>query len=80
MNIRLKDVQEFNKLLIISGFSQRSFAKEINISSPYMNQIANGERSPSPKVAKKICDGLNVGFDEIFFIESANKSKQTKSA
>jgi len=80
MNIKLKDIQAFTKLLIVSGFSQRSFAKKIDISGPYMNQIANGERCPSPKVAKKICDGLNVEFDDIFFIEHACKSKQNKTA
>lgn len=80
MNIKLKDIQAFNKMLIVSGYSQRSFAQKISISGPYMNQIANGERCPSPKVAKKICDGLNVGFDDIFFIQQDNKSKQIKTA
>ena len=32
------------------------FAKEIGISAPYLSQLANGTRTPSLRVAKKIED------------------------
>lgn len=60
------DVDSFLLELIKKGYTQRSFARKIGISSPYMSQIINGSRNPGPKVAKKVCDGLSVCFDEIF--------------
>lgn len=79
MIIKFIDVGDFNKRLISLGHSQRSFAKEVGVSVPHFNQIINGNRNPSPKIAKKICDGMGTGFDEIFFVNSDNKSYQAKT-
>lgn len=76
MKIILKDHHELKKLLLQKGYSQRSFAEAIEISPPYFNQIINGERHPSGKVAKKIVDVLKMDFDDIFFINDACKSYQ----
>lgn len=74
MRIEIRDPVEFQKLLLKSGYSQRSFAKKINRSPSYINQIINGKRNPSGKVAKDIADTLGVNFDAIFFIQDACKS------
>lgn len=71
MKIELKDPTEFQKLLLVNGYSQRSFAKKLKLSSPYVNQIINGKRSPSGKVAKDMADCLKVDFESIFFIKDA---------
>jgi transcriptional regulator with XRE-family HTH domain len=71
MKIVLKDPDGLKKILLQKGYSQRSFAEATEISSPYFNQIINGDRSPSGKVAKKIVDVLVMDFDDIFFIENA---------
>lgn len=76
MKVTLIDSKEFKKLLLQKGYSQRSFAEVTEISSPYFNQIVNGDRSPSGKVAKKIVDALEMTFEEIFFIDDACKSYQ----
>ncbi|MBG9548547.1 helix-turn-helix transcriptional regulator [Cytobacillus firmus] len=73
MKIKVKDTEEFKKLLLIKGFSQRTFAEATEISGPHLNLIINGERNPSGKIAKKIADGLEVGFEDIFFIDVACK-------
>lgn len=77
MQIVLKDPESLKRILLQKGYSQRSFAAATEISSPYFNQIINGDRSPSGKVAKKIVDVLEMEFDDIFFIENDNKSYQT---
>lgn len=79
MNIKLKDGHDFSKRLILMGFSQRSFAKKIGTSGSFMCNIINGNRNPSAEMAKKICVGLGVTFDEIFFIQDDNKSYQIKT-
>lgn len=71
MKIKLKDPISLKKILLVKGYSQREFAETTQISTPYFNQIINGERHPSGKVAKKITDILEVKFDDIFFIEDA---------
>lgn len=71
MEIRIKDAKKLKELLIIKGFTQRLFAREINLSYPYLNKIINEESPPSPKVAKSICDKLDTQFEEIFFIKDA---------
>lgn len=78
--IKFKDPTTFEMALMKLGYTQRSFAKKIGISSPYLSQIIKGDRNPSPKVAKKIFDALEKNFDDIFFIHLDNKSYQTKTA
>lgn len=71
MKITMKDQNEFKKILLKKGYSQRSFAEALEISPPYLNQIVNGERFPSGKIAKKISDQLELNFEDIFFIVDA---------
>lgn len=76
MQIILKDPNVLKKALLQKGYSQRSFAEVTEISPPYFNQIVNGERFPSAKLAKKIVDELALEFEDIFFIDDACKSYQ----
>lgn len=79
MNVKIKDSQDTTKRLILLGLSQRGFAKKIGISGSHLSQIISGKRTPSPEIAKKICDGLGVAFDDIFFIQKDNKCYQTRT-
>ncbi|OKP81595.1 hypothetical protein A3842_10970 [Paenibacillus sp. P3E] len=80
MNISFKDPKKFSKILMINGYNQRKFASAADISGPYMSQIIKGKRNPSPNMAKKICDTLDLKFDDIFFIDSGYKSDRNKTA
>jgi transcriptional regulator with XRE-family HTH domain len=75
MKIKLKDPLKFQELLLRKGFTQRAFGRAIGVTESYACQIANGERNPGPAVAKKICELLEIEFDDIFFIVHACKSK-----
>ncbi|TKI54528.1 helix-turn-helix transcriptional regulator [Brevibacillus antibioticus] len=75
MKIRLKDQGYFEELLIRKGHSKRSFAEAANIGQVTALQIANGDRNPSPRIAKRITEALEVEFDEIFVIEKPACSK-----
>jgi transcriptional regulator with XRE-family HTH domain len=76
MKIRLRDVTDFKKRLLLKGVSQRGFGRAINVSESYAAQIANGSRNPGPEIAKKIVDFLEVNFDDIFYIVDDYKSDQ----
>ncbi|MDN4525363.1 helix-turn-helix domain-containing protein [Fictibacillus fluitans] len=72
MKIKLKNAHDFKKLLIKSGYTNSSFAQKIDVSSAYVNQIVNEKSFPSPQVAKKITEELEIDFDTIFFIDDGN--------
>jgi DNA-binding XRE family transcriptional regulator len=76
MKIKLKNPNEFKKMLILAGLSQTDLAKEIEVAPPYISQIVNEERYPSAKIAKKIVFKLGLKFGDIFFIDDACKSYQ----
>jgi DNA-binding XRE family transcriptional regulator len=69
MKIKLKNPVELKKMLILNGLTQTDFAKSIEVTLPYFNQIINEERNPSPKIAKKIVEELALNFEDIFFID-----------
>ncbi|ANY69743.1 hypothetical protein BBD42_27055 [Paenibacillus sp. BIHB 4019] len=68
MKIKVKDTNYLNELIIMRGFSKMDFSKEIHLSQPMTVQITNGDRSPSPKTAKRICEVLEREWTELFEI------------
>ncbi|WP_052087656.1 helix-turn-helix transcriptional regulator [Paenibacillus wynnii] len=68
LKIMVKDSDKLNSLIIMNGFSKTDFAKEIKISQPTATQITNGERNPSPRTAKRICEVLECEWTELFEI------------
>lgn len=69
MNVYLNN-QKVKKMMFIKGFNVSSFAAEVGVGVSYLSQIMNGKRSPSPKLAKKIAETLEVEIKEIFIFEN----------
>lgn len=74
MRIKLKDVVNFEEVLIRKGLSKRGLSEAAKIGQVTVLQICNGNRNPSPRIAKKITEALQVEFDEIFEIEKTVKN------
>lgn len=74
MKIKLKSVNDFKKILLTKGFTQRGLGRAIDISEVYSTQIANGTRNPGPEIAKRIVDLLEVEFTDVFFVSESDKS------
>jgi DNA-binding XRE family transcriptional regulator len=68
MRIKSK-VEQINELLIRKGLTRRALASVAQIAQATAVQVCNGSRNPSPPIAKKITDALEVEFDEIFSID-----------
>ncbi|WP_019913197.1 helix-turn-helix domain-containing protein [Paenibacillus sp. HW567] len=68
MKIRVKDPAQLNELIMIKGFYKTEFGREIGMSGPMTTQITNGDRSPSPRTAKRICEVLECDWSELFEI------------
>lgn len=74
MKIKVKDIYRLNEMIIMKGFNKTAFGKEINLSNPMTIQITNGDRFPSPRTAKRICDVLECSFDDVFeIVKTDNK-------
>jgi transcriptional regulator with XRE-family HTH domain len=78
VKVRLKSPQELRSLMIQKGFNQTSFAKHIDLSYEYLSKIVNEQLFPSGKAARKIYEGLDLEFDDIFFIENGDSSHHDK--
>ncbi|WP_164214450.1 helix-turn-helix transcriptional regulator [Virgibacillus sp. YIM 98842] len=71
--IVLKSRAKFNEIIAKKGYSKRSFARKSGLAESTFIQISNGKQSPRPDTAKKICDALQLKFDDVFTIEAAKK-------
>lgn len=63
------NVLELRGLIAKNGHTLRSFSKSSGISLSYLSLIINNKATPSPKMAKRIADNLNVGMEDIFEFE-----------
>ncbi|WP_289138186.1 helix-turn-helix transcriptional regulator [uncultured Brevibacillus sp.] len=68
MKIKVKDLEYLNVLIIQKGFNKTDFAKMIQLSQPMTIQITKGDRSPSPKTARRIVETLECEWEELFEI------------
>lgn len=75
MKIRVRDVERLNELIIMKGFNKTEFGREIGLSNPFTVQITNGDRLPSPRTAKRICEVLECEWEELFEIVRPNQVK-----
>jgi DNA-binding XRE family transcriptional regulator len=64
------DQKNFIVTRIRAGLSQSALSKRANVSKTLICQIEKGDRNPSARTARKLCDALGVEFEEIFFIDS----------
>lgn len=62
-------VLELRGLIAKNGHTLRSFSKSSGISLSYLSLIINNKATPSPKMAKRIADNLNVDIEDIFEFE-----------
>lgn len=63
--------QDFAKEKLYSkGLNITLLAKRTDVSVSYMSMIFKNKRSPSPTLAKKISDVLDVSIEDIFEIKS----------
>mgnify|MGYP001940365588 CR=1 FL=1 len=65
----------FKKAMFIKGFNLSDLSKETGVGISYLSQIINGKKIPSPKLAKKISDSLNIEIKELFNFEIEEEIK-----
>lgn len=70
------DRKAFAVARIKAGLSQTELSKRAQVSKTLVCQIETGQRTPSPRIARRLCEALSVDFDDIFFVDSGCKSEQ----
>ena len=70
---------KFEELLIRKNLSFEKFAEILGVSRQYIYMLKEPEKydiSPSAEVREKILQALEIGFDDIFFIQNGRFSEQ----
>ncbi|OKP82844.1 hypothetical protein A3844_23025 [Paenibacillus helianthi] len=68
--------EKLTELMFRKGWTRRQLAKSAGIGEVTAQQVCNGQRNPSPPVAKKIVDALGVEFEDIFELTPVSRSEQ----
>ncbi|MDK1673422.1 helix-turn-helix transcriptional regulator [Staphylococcus saprophyticus] len=57
------------KAMFLKGYNLSDLSNETGVGVSYLSQIINGKKIPSPKLAKKMSEVLQVSVDELFIFE-----------
>ncbi|MEN3939241.1 MULTISPECIES: helix-turn-helix domain-containing protein [Staphylococcus] len=57
------------KAMFLKGYNLSDLSNETGVGVSYLSQIINGKKVPSPKLAKKMSEVLQVNVDELFIFE-----------
>ncbi|MDW4317753.1 helix-turn-helix transcriptional regulator [Staphylococcus saprophyticus] len=57
------------KAMFLKGYNLSDLSNETGVGVSYLSQIINGKKVPSPKLAKKMSEVLQVSVDELFIFE-----------
>ena len=69
MKIVIKDTTETKRAIMQCGMSMAEFAERVDIGKYYWSAILNGNRHPSPALAKRIADALGKEIKDVFRFE-----------
>ncbi|MCM3104743.1 helix-turn-helix transcriptional regulator [Staphylococcus caprae] len=62
----LANTSKFKEAMFIKGFNLSDLSRETGVGISYLSQIINGKKIPSPKLAKKMAEVLQVEVNELF--------------
>ncbi|EJE01062.1 DNA-binding protein [Staphylococcus epidermidis FS1] len=57
------------KTMFLKGLNLSDLAIKTKVSTTYLSQIINGKKLPSPKLAKKIANVLDLNIEDLFEFE-----------
>jgi DNA-binding Xre family transcriptional regulator len=60
-------VKDLQKVMVVKGLVMRDLAKLASVGEVTVFNVCKG-KGCSARVSKKICDALDIDFDEIFII------------
>lgn len=68
MNVLINS-NALKKAMFLKGLNLSDLAIKTKVSTTYLSQIINGKKIPSPKLAKKIANVLDLNIEDLFEFE-----------
>ncbi|HCX3152025.1 TPA: helix-turn-helix transcriptional regulator [Staphylococcus aureus] len=65
----LANTRKFKEAMFLKGFNLSDLSRETGVGISYLSQIINGKKIPSPKLAKRMAEVLQVEVNELFEFE-----------
>ncbi|HCW9526508.1 TPA: helix-turn-helix transcriptional regulator [Staphylococcus aureus] len=65
----LANTRKFKEAMFLKCFNLSDLSRETGVGISYLSQIINGKKIPSPKLAKKMAEVLQVEVNELFEFE-----------
>ncbi|EMN8616840.1 helix-turn-helix transcriptional regulator [Staphylococcus aureus] len=65
----LANTRKFKEAMFLKGFNLSDLSRETGVGISYLSQIINGKKIPSPKLAKKMAEVLQVEVNKLFEFE-----------
>lgn len=65
----LANTRKFKEAMFLKSFNLSDLSRETGVGISYLSQIINGKKIPSPKLAKKMAEVLQVEVNELFEFE-----------
>ncbi|HEE8881975.1 TPA: helix-turn-helix transcriptional regulator [Staphylococcus aureus] len=65
----LANTRKFKEAMFLKVFNLSDLSRETGVGISYLSQIINGKKIPSPKLAKKMAEVLQVEVNELFEFE-----------
>ncbi|HHU6769534.1 TPA: helix-turn-helix domain-containing protein [Staphylococcus aureus] len=65
----LANTRKLKEAMFLKGFNLSDLSRETGVGISYLSQIINGKKIPSPKLAKKMAEVLQVEVNELFEFE-----------
>ncbi|HDG4693353.1 TPA: helix-turn-helix transcriptional regulator [Staphylococcus aureus] len=65
----LANTRKFKEAMFLKGFNLSDLSRETGVGISYLSQIINGKKIPSPKLAEKMAEVLQVEVNELFEFE-----------
>ncbi|HCV0858545.1 TPA: helix-turn-helix transcriptional regulator [Staphylococcus aureus] len=65
----LANTRKFKEAMFLKDFNLSDLSRETGVGISYLSQIINGKKIPSPKLAKKMAEVLQVEVNELFEFE-----------
>ncbi|HDX7849911.1 TPA: helix-turn-helix transcriptional regulator [Staphylococcus aureus] len=65
----LANTRKFKEAMFLKGFNLSDLSRETGVGISYLSQIINCKKIPSPKLAKKMAEVLQVEVNELFEFE-----------
>ncbi|WP_277587336.1 helix-turn-helix transcriptional regulator [Psychrobacillus antarcticus] len=68
--LKIKDHEKIQSRIALQGDTLKSFSVKVDVTNQYLSTVIRGKSNPSPLLAKRIAENLNLSINDIFFADN----------